>query len=94
MANVVVTSDAQKIKVVFNDLSASAGRDVSYFQKSDIVEVYSDATDSYVTIVLGHNENFNVSIDGTFGTLIIDSVDAVAPSSNADLRDKIAAFII
>ena len=94
MANAVVTSDSTKIKVVFNDLSDMAGRHTSYFKKGDLVEVYADTSDAFVTVVLGHNQSFKVSTDGSIGTLIIDSVDGVAPTSNADLRDKIASFII
>jgi len=93
VANAVVTSDATKVKVVFNDMANVANRSTSYFKRDDIIEVYSDSTNCYVTVVLAHNQNFDVSLDGCSGTMIVDSVDAVVPTDNADLRDKLGDLI-
>jgi hypothetical protein len=36
---------------------------------------------------------FTISFDGSTGTMQVDSVDGVAPTSNSDLYDKLIALI-
>ena len=92
MANTVVTSSANSVKVVFNDDSALTGMTQGYFSKSSISEV-REVVMGTVLVKLDSGDTFNISTDGAQNTLTIDSVDGVAPSSNTDLCDKIAGLI-
>lgn len=91
MANLVVTSTTNAVKVVFNDLSTAAGMDKGTWAKGtiehcmlvdDLVSV--EALDA-VRWTLSHNSN-------ALG-MIVDSVDGASPSSASDLYDKISALI-
>lgn len=93
MANAVVTSSTKYVKVVFNDMSTSAGRTIAYFSKEHIAEVYTPGCDCYVVIKLDDGAIWDVSLTGNDNTLMIDTVAGATPSDNADLCDKIAALI-
>jgi hypothetical protein len=64
----------------------------STFSKSLISEIKSILSGT-VVIKLDSGESFSISTDGIQNTLTIDSVDGVAPLSNTDLCDKIAALM-
>ena len=92
MAKTVVTSTATVVKVVFNDDAPAVGMTQAYFCRSNISEVRNISAGS-VRVVLLTGASFSVSTNGAGGTLTVDSVDGVAPSSNIDLCDKIGALI-
>ena len=92
MANTVVTSSTKWVKVVFNDDAPATGITLGYFSKEHISEVRF-VTSGFVSVKLDDGSIFTLSTDGAGNTLTIDSVDGVAPTSNADLCDKIAALI-
>lgn len=92
MANTVVTSSTKWVKAVFNDDAPAVGMDQAYFSKEHIAEVRC-LTSVFVSVKLDSGEVFACSTDGSINTLTIDSVDGVAPTSNADLCDKLAALI-
>lgn len=93
MANIVVTSTTNAIKVVFND-ETQFGMVKGTFAKDSIST--ATLTASTVNIVMDNGFEWQVTHDSgntepSIG--IVDSVDAVAPSSLSDLYDKISALI-
>lgn len=93
MANIVVTSDTNYIKVEFNDYYPDDYPiEIAYYNRNDIekVELYSNMV--AVHLIGDSERDWELTYDGT-GGLQVDSVDAVAPTSNEDLCDKIAALI-
>lgn len=90
MANIVITSTTNSIKVEFNDYSTVLGVDGGTYQKRDIV-IYR-LTDRVQCEVKGEKTWF-VAYTSTTGCFIIDSIDGVAPTSNSDLYTKLIALI-
>ena len=91
MANIVITSSTNAIDVDFNDLSGAVGYNKGAWAKSKIIYV-KEFTD-YVKLKVQDGGYWDVSYNGTTGTLTVDTVDAVAPTSNSDLYLKITALL-
>ena len=92
MANIVVTSDSNTIKVDFGDYYPTYYPvSIAYYNRNGVekVELYSDGLKVHI---LGGAKDWELSYDGSFG-FQVDTVDTVAPTSNSDLCDKIAALI-
>ena len=93
MANTVITSTTNAIKVVFNDDSSLVGIAKGTWAKKTVTAVKLEANtvsvetaDSVGHWTISHQAN-------TYNALVIDSVDGVAPSSLSDLYDKIVALL-
>ena len=98
MANLVITSTANSIKVDFNDQPFFDKRDGMTFSKgtwakSAIEDIKLNADDSMVIVQEKDDFEWRVSDAGTAGTLTIDSIDGATPSSLDDLYTKLIALI-
>ena len=92
MANIVVTSDTNCIKVEFNDYYADTYPiSVAYYNRNELekVELYADMVKVHM---LNSVKDWELTYDGSAG-FQVDTVDTVAPTSNSDLCDKIASLI-
>ena len=98
MANIVVTSDENKIIVEWNDMSQYADyKNKSYIPRTDILAVNEPLNYSYVEVImntLSRKPWWNVSINGADQSLIIDSVDGVEPTDNSHLAELISDLIV
>ncbi len=92
MANLVVTSNTNNIDVVFNDLAAGVGIKKGNWNKLRITFQLMPS-DAFVKVLVLNEPTWAVSFDGSTGTLQIDSVAGVAPTSNSDLYDKLIALL-
>ena len=92
MANITVTSTTNSISVEFNDYSSSLGTSKSTWNKTRITFGLKHSNSFVQVLVLGE-PNWAVSYDGSAGTLQIDSVNGVSPSSNSDLYTKLIALL-
>ncbi len=93
MPNIVVTSTANYIKVEFNDYYPNNHPvKTAYYNANDIekVELYADMVT--VHLIADPTADWELSYDGSAG-FEVDTVDGVAPTSNADLCDKLGALI-
>ena len=92
MANIVVTSTVNNIKVDFGVYYPTYPISVAYYNANEIekVELFSDMVK--VHLLSGTND-WELSYDGSAG-FQVDTVDGVTPTSNSDLCDKIGALII
>jgi len=92
MANVVVTVSGDIITVDFgvygdgtiNPLKAT-------YDKKDITKVCEFTNHVLVSMMQGRE--WQVCYTSTENYLIVDSIDAVAPSSNSDLYDKLKVLV-
>ncbi len=92
MANIVITSTTNSIKVDFNDLANAAGVKKGVWNKGRIT-FELDLLDSKVRVLVVGEAVWLVSFDGSSSTLQIDTINSVAPTSNSDLYDKLIALI-
>ena len=92
MANTVITSTTNSIKVVFNDNSPNVGMDKGVWRKSVIVSMALRTDHIEVVSLLGARWTV-VYAAGVAGAIVIDSVDAASPSSLSDLYDKLSALL-
>jgi len=90
MANIVVTSTANSIKVEFNDYSTMLDMTKGTWSKSNITSVHLKTSGILISMLGEHD--WLVSFDGSVGTFQIDTIDSVAPTSNSDLYDKLVAL--
>lgn len=92
MANIVVTSTTNSIKVDFGVYSSSLGFSKGVWRKEK-VRFNLKHSSTYVDVLVDGEPDFAVTYDGSTGTLQIDSINGVAPTSNSDLYDKLIALI-
>lgn len=92
MANTVVTSTTNAVKVVFNDDPNKGQYSKGTYSKSAIETVYLNG--NHVEVICADTRRWVLShTTNSIKALIIDSVDGVAPTSLSDLYDKISALI-
>jgi hypothetical protein len=92
MANLVITSTTNTINVSFNDLSVPVGIKKGCWNKTRITFNLAPSDLIVKVLVIGES-SWAISFDGSSGTLPVDSVNGVAPTSNSDLYDKLVALI-
>jgi len=92
MANLVITSTTNSIKVDFGVLESATQIAKGVWRKEE-VSFFLKPSSEFIMVKVHNDTPFAVSWDGSSNTLEIDSVDGVAPSSNSDLYDKLIALI-
>lgn len=97
MANIVVTSDTEKIFVQFNDYSLTVGYVEGYFNRNNIESVQLRSDSLSVMVTMNSSSEIKMwdlvySSPGT-GQMIVDSVNGTSPIDNEHLQDLIAALI-
>lgn len=92
MANIVITSTTNSIKVVFNTYASVTIPEKEAWHKptTHFKLMFGNA---YVKATEDNESDYDLSWNGSTGTLQVDSVDGVAPTSNSDLYDKLIALI-
>ena len=100
MANLVMTSTTNSIKVdngVYSGVSGALGiiQKKATFRKDEIFRVSLEPSELYVEIQFkSRNSNyFLLTYNAASGTLGVDTIDGVAPTSNSDLYDKLVSLI-
>lgn len=98
MANLVVTSSTNSISVAFNDQPFFDSRTGGTYSKGTWMKSYISSIKlinggAYVNVLENDGFEWMVSQNGASGTFTVDSVNAVAPTSNSDLYDKLIAII-
>jgi len=92
MANIVVTSTTNTIAVDFGVYAGVQGLPTKKtYKKSEVLSV-SQASDQVNVYSIG-DPQWNLAYTATTNCFIVDTVAGVAPTSNADLYDKIIALI-
>ena len=93
MANVVVTSTANIIKV---DFGIYAGTFTPYqkaiFHKN-VISFQTPAAGGFVRVEDRQGQNWAVSFDGAGESLQVDSVDGVVPTDNDDLYNLLIGLL-
>jgi hypothetical protein len=92
MANIVVTSTTNSIKVDFGALDSVVGLSKGVWRKEE-VSFFLKQSNAFIMVKVHNDTPFAVSWDGSSDTLQIDSVGGVSPTSNSDLYDKLIALI-
>jgi hypothetical protein len=99
MAYVTITSDATHIEVdngVYAGLDSPIGKipKKSRFPKSSIIRVALEASEQWVTVAFAYDSAvFVLTYDLVSNARKVDTVDGIAPTSNADLYAKINALL-
>jgi hypothetical protein len=94
MANVVVTSDSTSILVEFNDSASVLGLKRRTWRRADVININLRSDESIIEVTTSIGQIWLVSYNSVSGALIIDSVNGVAPTSNADLFTKLRALMV
>lgn len=92
MAKIVVTSTANYIHAVFNDYASAVNMSYATWPKSSIDRMEMNTSGDGITVHMKDNTQWTVDWDAA-NYFKVDSVDAVPPTSNADLYTKIQALI-
>jgi len=93
MANIVVTSTANYIKIDFGAYYPTAHPiSKAYYNANHIEKVELFANMVMVRLMANDAKDWELSYDGSAG-FQVDTIDGVAPTSNSDLCDKIGALI-
>ena len=97
MANITIVKSGNSVIVDFGDYSLNDnvdGRKASY-KVEDISVIWIEKDDAFVSVKMKDavtNNNWKLSFNSEPNSFIIDSIDAVAPTSNSDLFDKLTAL--
>jgi hypothetical protein len=89
MANIVITTTTNAIKVVFNGLSDVVGVSKGTWQKRSIISIVEKP--DRIEVYVSGERLWEVSFDNV--ALQVDSVNSVAPISNSDLYSKLSALV-
>ena len=92
MANIVITSTTNTIKVDFGIYSPIAHLDKGCWRKENITFQLAESA-SFVKVLVENQPNWAVSWNTNPNALQIDSVGGAAPTSNGDLYDKLVALL-
>lgn len=87
MANLVLVTTAKSVKVEFNDLAGDYSKGTWALDQIASIRQYG----TYVEIIMKNDQRWLCSYDAT--KMQIDTIDTVAPTSNADLYTKLIAII-
>jgi hypothetical protein len=100
MANIVMTSTTNTIKCdngVYSGVAGALGviQKKATFRKDEVFRFSLAPDESYVQILFKSREKnyFLLSFNGSTGTLQVDTIDGVAPTSNSDLYDKLVTLL-
>ena len=94
MANVVVTSTSLVVSADFGDYASGVGMTKGSWQRSSITSVVLNNSSDWIEVRTKDNSRWQICYSAYANSLIIDSVNGVAPSSNSDLYDKIVALML
>lgn len=92
MANVVITSTTNTILFVFNTYANDIHPEKACWHKSSAHFSLTN-NDVFVKATEDNGQDLDLTFDGANGSMQVDSVDGVAPTSNADLYTKLTALI-
>jgi hypothetical protein len=92
MANIVITSTTNSINVDFGVLDSVVGMSKGTWRKED-VSFFLKYNNEFIMVKVHNDTPFAISWNGSTGTLQIDSVTGVAPTSNSDLYAKLIALL-
>jgi hypothetical protein len=92
MANIVITSTSTLIKVNLGGYNSSFGMEKEYWHKHSLhcKLVYGDA---FVKVSEDNGTDIALTFDAQPNCYIVDSVDGVAPTSNAHLYSLLEALL-
>ncbi len=92
MPNVTITGHQESISVDFGDLFAAVKTKRSRWRKDALIACFITDTDA-VVIRTVYKQDFVFSHNGALGTLRVDTVDGVAPTTATHLFDLITSNI-
>ena len=100
MAGVIITSTTECVLCVNNDYAGINGalgtiQKKAHFQKDDIFRIALAPSDTWVEVQFKSREAayFLFTFDGAAGTIKVDTIDGITPTSNSDLFDKLTALL-
>ena len=89
MANLVITSTAFTVKLIFNSESAKYKIKKVSFRRDEISEVIEHTGDEHITVMLLDGDDFDCSFDGSGNSIKVDTVDGATSANNDELFDKL-----
>lgn len=93
MANVVITSTTNSIKVNLGDYATALGYSKVTIPKDKLIDIKLKSDSSFVEAMVLEDGKWTISYNAVTNGLIVDTIDAVAPTDNPDLYDKLIALI-
>lgn len=93
MANIVVTSTTTKVSADFGALSSAIGLSKGTWHKDDITSIALGNGSNWVEVHTKDGHDWKVCYTAYADSLVVDSVDGVAPTSNSDLYTKLVALM-
>lgn len=90
MPNAVITSDSDRIYIVFNDMTSLAGMPSGDWSK-DAISISLNLSNIDIFFSALNEQQWRFSFNSQ---IIVDSVDGVAPTDNSDLFTKLQAALI
>lgn len=89
MANLVITSTANSIKVAFNDYSTILNLSNGIYDKRAVLAFEKNGS---IRVIMAYTAEWRVSTDGGDNSLIVDSVNGNVPSTNDELFTMLSAL--
>lgn len=91
MANIVITSGTDYLKVDFGDYSATLNMKKGYWSRSAIQVTQGES--GIVNVIACDGVTMPLASAPTDGAYTVDSVNGAVPSSNSDLCDKLGVLV-
>jgi hypothetical protein len=92
MANITVTKVGDSINIDLGVYAVVVDTEKATYQKNSIF-LALNAANTFISVYINNRPAWTVSWDIVAGSFCIDSVEGVAPTSNLDLFNKLAALL-
>lgn len=93
MANLIITSTTNTIKVDFGIHTNTVGYSNGTWRKGEIVSI-KQLLDERIEVYAKNGEKWTLSYTNGSNFLVVDSVDGAAPADDNDLYAKLIALIV
>lgn len=93
MANIVITSTTNLIKVDFGVYASVVGCSTGAWRKDKIHDIKLDNNGTCIYIETLNQAKWSLSVSQMDNCMIIDSIDGVSPSNASDLYNKLVTLL-
>ena len=92
MANITIKTNYDTVSIVFGNFATAVNVTRSEWRKDALISVFQQPN-GVVVIRTIYKQDYPFSVDGVASSLVVDSVDGVAPTDSNHLYDMVSGVV-